>query len=161
MENTEEVSVDYAARRLRKIRTARSIRSINSGVRQGFFPLLRKVVPSKKIWHYYNLVRNTRTGEIADNVDPRDETYHSPSWEKVLAHKYYPYYFKSPYAAYLIPKDIGQGEEVLLLDLIEDYVGIVGPGGDTYRLESCRAIWNGTDLEIQYDPTRDMDYAVG
>ncbi len=161
MENTEELSVDYALTRLRKIRTARSLRAINLGVRQGFTPLLRKVVPSKKIWHYYNLVRNIRTGEIADRVDPRDEMYHSPSWKTVLAHKYYPYYFKSPYAAYLIPKDIQQGEEVLLLDLIEDFVGMVGPGGDTYRLESCRAIWNGTDLEIQYDPVQNIQDAVG
>lgn len=32
---------------------------------------------------------------------------------------------------------------------------------DTYRLESCEAIWNGTDLEIQYDPIANRSDFIG
>jgi hypothetical protein len=35
-----------------------------------------------------------------------------------------------------------------LYRLIEDYFGESWNQGDAERLESCEAIWNGTDLEI-------------
>jgi hypothetical protein len=161
MEHPSDAPPDRPRKAIRKIRTARSLRSINSAVLQGFLPLLRQVVPSGEISHRYCLMRNTRTGAVVDHVDPRDTMYDSPSWEVVLEDRYYPYYFKSPFAAYLIPKDMEPGEEVLLLDLIEDYVGLVDPGGNTHRLASCRAVWNGSDLEIRYDPDQDMAHAVG
>ena len=40
---------------------------------------------------------------------------------------------------------------VFVEDLIEDYIGASWNQGDTYRLESCEAIWNGKNLEILYD----------
>jgi len=64
-------------------------------------------------------------------------------------------------AAYLIPKDIQIGERVFIEDLIEDYVGASWNQGDTFRLESCDAIWNGKDLEIQYNPQIDFSKFVG
>ena len=156
MESTEDSSNDISSRKLRRIRTARSLRAINSGARQGFFPLLRQLKPSAELKEHYCLVRNSRTGEVVSVQDPGLEIYQSPSWETVLEGSYYPYQYKTPFAAYLIPKDILAGEEVYLLDLIEDYAGLKGPAGETYRLESCNAIWTGNDLEIQYDPNSDM-----
>jgi hypothetical protein len=136
---------------LKKIRTARSLRSINSGVRQGFRPLLRKVLPSPDIHDHFVLKRNKRTGEIVSHTTLSDEIYDSPSWELALQGDWYPYHFKSPYAAYLIPKDIQAGEQVVLLDLIEDYAGLVYEDGTVSRMASCMAIWTGSDLDIQYD----------
>ena len=74
---------------------------------------------------------------------------------------YYPYTFNSPFAAYLIPKDIKTGERVFIEDLIEDYIGASWNQGNTYRLDSCEAIWNGTDLEIQYDPKANNSIFIG
>jgi hypothetical protein len=74
---------------------------------------------------------------------------------------YYPQTFNSPFEAYLIPKDIKTGERVFIEDLIEDYIGAKWNQGDTYRLESCEAIWNGTDLEIQYDPKANRSDFIG
>ena len=74
---------------------------------------------------------------------------------------YYPYSFKSPFAAYILPKDIEPGERVFLEDLIEDLVGTKWNQGDTYRLESYEAIWTGSDLEIQYNPNRTSSRMVG
>jgi len=69
--------------------------------------------------------------------------------------------FSSPFAAYLIPKDIKMGERVLLADLIEDYMGASWNQGDTYGLESCEALLNGKDLEIQYDQRVNRSEFVG
>jgi hypothetical protein len=53
------------------------------------------------------------------------------------------------------------GERVLLEDLIEDLVGIEWNQGDTYRLERCEAIWNGSDFELQYDPDTSRHVVIG
>jgi hypothetical protein len=51
---------------------------------------------------------------------------------------------KSPYAAYLIPKDIEVGQKVLIIDLIDDnYL-------NGTRISSAFAIWNGQDLDIDF-----------
>jgi hypothetical protein len=65
---------------------------------------------------------------------------------------YYPYNFKSPYAAYLVPLDLKVGETVMLEDLIEDIVGERWSQGDTYRLKSCKAVWDGKEFILQHDP---------
>lgn len=74
-------------------------------------------------------------------------------------HFYYPHRFESPFAAYLIPKDIAVGERVLIEDVIEDYVGGRWSQGDTFRLNKCEAIWNGKEFEMQL-PEHE-DYIVG
>ena len=65
--------------------------------------------------------------------------------------RFYPHTFESPYAAYLIPKNLKVGEKVYIEDLIEDYAGISWNQGDVLRLEGCEAIWNGEDFDILYE----------
>ena len=65
------------------------------------------------------------------------------------------------YAAYLIPKDIQVGERVILEDLIEDYIGASWNQGDTWKLQSCEAIWNGEDFAIQYEPEKNQQTFIG
>lgn len=145
---------------LRVIKTARDKESINRAAKSGLKPLVKKVEPSDKIRSKYSLVQNKKTGEIQISGDYRSDyrrgllSGDNNDFETVIDWTfYYPYSFKSPFAAYLIPKDIKIGERVFIEDLIEDYIGASWNQGDTYRLESCEAIWNGTDLEIQYDPS--------
>jgi hypothetical protein len=64
---------------------------------------------------------------------------------------YYPYHFESPFAAYLIPKDLQIGETVFLEDLIEDFVGGSWNQGDKRRSSSCKAVWDGKEFILQYD----------
>jgi hypothetical protein len=47
--------------------------------------------------------------------------------------QYYAYYQSSPIAAYLIPKDMADGTEVMVADPIEDHVGQSWNQGQTYR----------------------------
>lgn len=155
---------DKNERGLRVIRTARDKDSINEAARSGLKPLIKKVESSEKIRSKFSVVQNRHTGEIKVIGDLRlgMNSYDDHDFETVIGWTfYYPYSFKSPFAAYLIPEEIKIGERVFLEDLIEDYIGASWNQGDTYRLESCEAIWNGKDLEIQYDPRTDRSDFIG
>jgi hypothetical protein len=56
---------------------------------------------------------------------------------------------------------LAPGERVFVEDLIEDFVGLSWNQGDAYRLESCEAMRDGTDLKISYKPSRDRQVCVG
>ena len=149
---------------LRVIKTARDKDSINQAAKAGFKPLIKKVEPSPKIRSKYAVIQNKLTGEI-DVIGDYRMGLHARDDENLVTvirwTYYYPYTFKSPFAAYLIPNDIEIGERVFVQDLIEDYVGTGWNQGDTYRLDSCEAIWNGRDLEIQYDPEQHRSFEIG
>jgi hypothetical protein len=149
---------------LRLIKTARDMDSINKAVQNGLKPLIKKVEPSVEIRSKYSVVQNKKTGQIEIITDYRHpfDADNNGNFIRVIDWTfYYPHNFKSPFAAYLIPKDIVIGERVYIEDLIEDYIGASWNQGDTYRLENCEAIWNGTDLEIQYDPRTNRSDFMG
>jgi hypothetical protein len=149
---------------VREIETARNIHRINEAAQNGLTPLLKKVVPSSAIRQKYCIRQHRKTGEIKVIGDFREvhELDRNNDFVTVIDWTYYyPYTFESPFAAYLIPKDIVIGERVFIEDLIEDYIGESWNQGDNYRLESCVAIWNGTDLEIQYNPDTDNLRSIG
>ena len=148
---------------LRIIKTARDKNGINEAARNGYRPLVKKVEPSDEIRTKFAVVQNKISGEIEVLGDYRREIDEHNEYETAVIGwtYYYPYSFKAPFAAYLIPKDIQVGERVFIEDLIEDYVGAHWNQGDTYRLESCEAIWNGKDLEIQYDPDVNRSEFIG
>jgi len=149
---------------IRIVKTARDKKSINEAASKGLQPLLKKVVPSSEIRSKYAVIQNKKTGEIEVIGDYRIffELEGNPDLVTVIDWtEYYPHNFASPFAAYLIPKDIQIGERVFIEDLIEDFVGATWNQGGTFRLESCDAIWNGKDLEIQYNPQIDFSKFVG
>ncbi len=141
---------------LRPIMTARDEASINKGVKGGFWPLVKKVERSPEIRSNFMVVQNKKTGEIEVVGDQR-MGFDTENYDMVIEWTYYyPHCFASPFAAYLIPPDIEIGERVYIEDLIEDIVGARWNQGNNYRLEGCEAIWNGKDLEIQYDPDTNL-----
>jgi hypothetical protein len=148
----------------RIIKTARDEESINIAAKNGFYPVVKKVEKSDEIRSKYAVLQNKKTGEIkvlgdyrSDYRSYRDEV--GSDYKKIIDFTYYyPYEFKSPFAAYLIPPNIKVGERVFLEDLIEDYIGASWNQGDTYRLESCEAVWNGKDFDIQYDSSQRTDF---
>lgn len=149
---------------LRVIKTARDEESINEAARNGYTPLLKKVNPSKSIRTKYSVLQNINTGEIEVISDFRMGRSGGDQNEYLTVIDwtyYYPYHFVSPFAAYLVPNDIEVGENVILDDLIEDFIGTVWNQGDTFRLKSCCAIWNGNDFEVQYDPATDYSHMIG
>ena len=140
---------------------ARSESAINKAVRNGLFPLVKKVEPSEEIRSKYAILQNKKTGKIEVIGDLRDFGGYGDYEQIIDFTDYYPHHFKSPFAAYLIPKDINVGDRVYLEDLIEDYIGSSWNQGDTYRLEGCEAIWNGKDFDIQYDPDAERIESIG
>jgi hypothetical protein len=141
------------------IKTARDLNAINQAVKEGFIPIFRKVEPDPKIRTKYAVVRDTSTGEYRRLGDYRVKRF---SDETVIDWTFhYSYQFNSPFAAYLVPKDLAPGTRVLLEDLIEDYIAASWNQGDVYRLASCEAIWDGKDMVIDYQPKRDRSDFVG
>ncbi len=141
---------------LRIIYTARSKWAINRAIKKGFTPIIKKVEPSNKISSKFAIIRNSKTGKIDVIRDFRE--FVGQDYEMVLDWTfYYPHYFSSPFAAYLVPSDIQTGERVYLDDLIEDIVGGSWNQGDTYRLSSSEAVWDGKQLLIDYDSIKGFD----
>ena len=133
----------------RIIKTARNMEEINNAAKRGYWPLIKKLEPSPKIKTKKVIYQNKITGDIKIGGDSR---YDPPEgYNHLMTVWYYPYKFESPFAAYLIPKNLKVGEKVFLEDLIEDYVDWCWNQGDATRLEKCKAIWNGKDFEILYN----------
>lgn len=151
---------DIAPNKLRVIKTARDKESINKAAKDGFYPLVMKVERSDAIQSKYAIEQNKNTGEIIVQCDYRSMLGEvDDDVELVIDFTfYYPHSFPSPFAAYLVPRDIEVGERVFLEDLIQDFVGASWNQGDTYRLESCEAVWNGKVFEIQFDSSQRDDF---
>jgi len=134
----------------RVIRTGRTVDSINAAARAGLRPLVKVVQPNDQIYAELNLSQHPETGEIELG------NHRWPGAGELILDRlrYYPYHFSSPFAAYLLPKDLAVGEEVWLEDLIEDVVAydLISPWGGPPRLSAAPAMWNGFDFEIRYDP---------
>ncbi|TRO66936.1 hypothetical protein [Christiangramia sabulilitoris] len=144
------------------ITTGRSEKAINKAAKNGLFPLVKKVEPSKKIRSKYAVFQHKITGEIEVVGDFRADFRDHDEYEKVIDWTwYYPDPFPEPFAAYLIPPDLQAGDKVWLEDLIDDYVGSHWNQGNTYRLKSAEAIWTGKDFKIDYDALRDVCIMVG
>jgi hypothetical protein len=146
---------------LRVIKTARTEKAINQAAKEGFRPLVKPVKPSKKIHSKFCIWQNQTTGEIEVLSDYRINPLDG-DWKQMIDWtEYYPHNFPMPFAAYLIPADISAGERVYVKDLIEDFIGMSWNQGDTFRLESCEAVWNGSDLKIDYKPAKNQISMVG
>lgn len=145
---------------LKLIKTARGIDAINEAVDEGYTPLIYDVKPSEKIRIQEVLIRNTETGKVKS----LPYNYYAvvrgtrENSEIVMKVSYYPYQFP-PFAAYLLPDDLKQGERVILDDMIEDIIGASHSEG-RYRLDSAEAIWDGEKFIIDMD-SFDVEVTMG
>ncbi|MGY3215294.1 hypothetical protein [Mucilaginibacter sp. HD30] len=149
---------------LRIIKTARTEQAINEAAKEGFWPIVKPVIPSPEIRAKYAIKQDKETGKITVGNDYRamnipmfkfDHDTQPTDTDVIIGWTYfYPYQFESPFAAYLVPNDLGIGELVVLEDLIEDVVGAKWNQGDTYRLKSCEAVWDGKEFVLQHKPTK-------
>lgn len=144
---------------LRVVKTARSAEAINAAAKEGFRPLVKPVEPSKEIHNMVAVYQHRETGEIEISGDCRWGP--GEDYVPVLPFRYYyPYSFPEPFAAYLLPSDLAEGERVWLEDVIEDIVAVFGNQGWHPRLESCEAIWLDGDFKIQFDPEKDAPHLL-
>lgn len=145
---------------LRTISTARTVQDINTAANAGYWPLVKAITPSTEIRAKFAVLQNNSTGEINVIGDFRADVEAAEVTKVIDFTFYYPHHFENPFAAYLIPSDIEIGEHVWLTDLIEDVVGHKWNQGDSFRLASCEAIWNGKEFILQ-EVTTTMPTFIG
>lgn len=122
---------------LPRIATVRNIEDIERAVSIGYWPDVHIVqYKDKEILQKVGLFQNMKTGAIKLSGDYRYifNIQDSPEWEEVMPVTfYYSGYQESPFAAYLIPKDLPDGSSVFIPDPITDFLGETWNQGDTYR----------------------------
>ncbi len=128
---------------VRVIKTARTVSAINYWVLMGLKPLIKPVEPSPQIKEKCIPVVG-RNGMVEVATDFRCSSGRS-YW-------FNPYCSPLPFAAYMIPPDLKEGERVFIPDLIEDIPAVSWNQGDSYRRPCGYAIWRDGDLEIEPEP---------
>ena len=132
------------------VKTARSVEDINRAVGMGYWPDVRILIfDTENLRTKVSVGQDPVTGTIETTGDLRmrfktsptiksgkllrgDED-HRTSLEAIPFTDYYPYFQKSPIAAYLIPRDLKEGALVVVEDPIEDIVGTTWNQGSAYR----------------------------
>lgn len=144
----------------RMIRTGRTMQEINEAISEGYRALVLPVVPSDKIRNKRAVFRHVDSGALLFSGDYRDE--YDKTLEKISDWRYfYPYSWPEPFAAYLLPPDLEEGDTVWLEDLIEDEVASSWNQGDACRLDSCLAVWTGEQFDLLFDRDRDRRVVMG
>jgi hypothetical protein len=139
-----------------RVHTARTLEQMNAGAAQGYRVLL-KATPNPRepseLGYDLEVWQDQESGEVRACVDLRtrpggyDGRQMTRPWHKVLElRQVYPNEHTSPFAAYLVPRDLTPGTLVLLTDPIEDIVAIKHWGA--YRAKLVPATWTGTELDV-------------
>lgn len=145
---------------LRVISTARTADAINAAAKEGFWPLVKPVNPSPEIHEMVAVYQHQKTGELLLSGDCRLRP--GEEFKLVIPHRrYYQYSFPEPFAAYLLPPDLQEGEHVWLDDIIEDIVAVFGNQGWHPRLVAYEAIWKNGSFVVQFNPKKDAPRLIG
>ena len=148
-------SFDEMSDGLRVIRTIRGETAIKAAKDMGLKLLELRAEVSDEFKVKYKKLQHRKTGEIITIGDFR--AGNGPEWKTLVNWtSENPSKFFSPYAAYVIPKDLKKGERVLINDVITNHVSGRWNQGDVYRLSKSEATWTGKDFYIDVS-----SYAIG
>ena len=151
-------SFDELSENLRVIRTIRGARAIKAAKEMGLKLIELRAEVSDQFKVKYKKMKDKLTGKIVTLGDFREDHYFRKSRYKTLVDwtSKNPSNFFSPFAAYIIPKDLESGERVLINDVITNHVSGSWNQGDVYRLSKSEATWNGRGFVIDVS-----SYAIG
>ena len=151
-------SFDELSENLRVIRTIRGARAIKAAKEMGLKLIELRAEVSDQFKVKYKKMKDKLTGKIVTLGDFREDHYFRKSRYKTLVDwtSKNPSKFFSPFAAYIIPKDLKSGERVLINDVITNHVSGSWNQGDVYRLSKSEATWNGRGFVIDVS-----SYAIG
>ena len=143
---------------LRLIRTIRGETAITTAKEMGLKLIELRAEVSDEFNIKYKKVKDKLTGKIVTLGDFREDHYFRKSRYKTIVDwtSRNPSKFFSPFAAYIVPKDLKSGERVLINDVITNHVSGRWNQGDVYRLSKSEAIW--TDRYFDIDVS---SYAIG
>ena len=148
-------SFDDMSDGLRVVRTIRGEKAINAAKDMGLKLIELRAEVSDEFKVKYKKLQHRKTGEIITIGDFRADG----GWEwKTLVDwtSRNPSKFFSPFAAYIVPKDLKKGERVLINDVITNHVSGRWNQGDVYRLSKSEAMWTGRYFYIDVS-----SYAIG
>ena len=151
-------SFDELSENLRVIKTIRGARAIKAAKEMGLKLIELRAEVSDQFKVKYKKMKDKLTGKIVTLGDFREDHYFRKSRYKTLVDwtSKNPSKFFSPFAAYIIPKDLESGERVLINDVITNHVSGRWNQGDVYRLSKSEATWTGEDFYIDV-----RSYAIG
>ena len=117
-------SLDEMNNGLRVIRTIRGETAINAAKDMGLKLIELRAEVSDEFKIKYKKVKDKLTGKIVTLGDFREDHYFRKSRYKTLVDwtSRNPSKFFSPFAAYIVPKDLKSGERVLINDVITNDV---------------------------------------
>jgi len=140
---------------LRVIRTIRGETAINAAKEMGLKLIELRAEVNDEFKVKYKKLQHRKTGEIITIGDFREG--HGWEWKTLVDWTYKnPSKFFSPFAAYIVPKDLKPGERVLINDVITNHVSGRWNQGDVYRLSKSEAMWTGRYFNIDVS-----SYAIG
>lgn len=150
-------SFDEKSDNLKVIRTIRGETAIKLAKHMGLKLLELRAEVSDEFKIKYKKIKHRITGEIITIGDFRADSRYSWKYKTLVDWtSKNPSKFFSPYAAYVIPKDLKKGELVLINDVITNHVSGRWNQGDVYRLSKSEAIWTGRYFNIDVS-----SYAIG
>ena len=154
----EDEASDKKSDNLRVIKTIRGETAIKAAKAKGLKLLELKAEVSDEFKVKYKKLQHRKTGKIITIGDFREDNFYSNLGYKTLVDwtSKNPSKFFSPYAAYIVPKDLKSGERVLINDVITNHVSGRWNQGDVYRLSKSEAIWTGRYFDIDVS-----SYAIG
>ena len=148
-------SFDEKRDNLRVIRTIRGETAIKVAKDMGFKLIELRAEVNDEFKVKYKKLQHRKTGEIITIGDFRADG--GSEWKTLVNWtSKNPSKFFSPYAAYIIPKDLKSGERVLINDIITNHVSGRWNQGDVYRLSKSEATWNGKRFVIDVS-----SYSIG
>ena len=148
------------------IRTVRTIEDINRAAGMGYVVDIRQIkYETKKLRWKMTIGQDPQTGRILTSGDYRNAFRDSTIGFKTnIKYReiapffhFYPYFQPIPIAAYLIPKGLPEGTEVLVEDPIEDFVGSSWNQGDISRaedvlghIENMKVVIDDLDIDVHH-----------
>ena len=143
-------SFDEMSDGLRVTRTIRGETAINAAKEMGLKLIELRAEVSDEFNIKYKKVKDKLTGKIVTLGDFREDHYFRKSRYKTIVDwtSRNPSKFFSPFAAYIVPKDLKSGERVLINDVITNHVSGRWNQGDVYRLSKSEAIWTDRYFDI-------------
>ena len=150
-------SFDEKSDNLKVIRTIRGETAIKLAKHMGLKLLELRAEVSDEFKIKYKKIKHRITGEIITIGDFRADSRYSWKYKTLVDWtSKNPSKFFSPYAAYVIPKDLKKGELVLINDVITNHVSGRWNQGDVSRLSKSEATWTGEYFNIDVS-----SYAIG
>ena len=148
--NCPKIDEAYLNHGLKEVRTARSLAALNLAVKKGLQIQVVQLEADVSLERSFYLVEHD-DGTFSEIVDYRSIIMPSSNDKAIVTDHYfsqYRYCFDKPWAAYLLPADVEEGDRVFVWDVIQDYVETHMNHGGSLRQRQCIATWVGGELVI-------------